>query len=68
VIKAVLPASFKSMLSHPAYRCNYERRAMARQPAPLTRRFDHSANAFAMTYLGAKSKIAFRRLSIYRTA
>src|SRR4030095_21178 len=68
VIKAVLPASFKSMLSHPASRCNYERDAIARQPAPLTRRFDHSANAFAMTYLGAKSEIAFRGLSIHRTS
>jgi hypothetical protein len=32
------------------------------------RRFDHSANAFAVTYPGAKSEIALRRMSIHRTS
>ena len=34
----------------------------------LLRRFDHSADAFAVTYPGAKAEFAFRRMHIHRTS
>src|SRR5512136_1824728 len=66
VIKAVLPASLKSIRGSPAknVKYDYDRRPNARQPALSVCRFDHTANTFTVAHLGAKSEIACRRIDV----
>src|SRR5687768_7130016 len=71
VIKAVLPASFRSMKSTQVRKTpDYEGpKRLQQQACELPRgSLDHAANALAMSHFGAKAEVARRRLDIDRAA
>ena len=72
VIRAVLPAIFRSMKSplEQAKDANYEGADAEQQQGYgiSARRLDHATNAFAVADLGAETEIARSRLDIDRAA